>query len=148
MKRINNKQSIQANQKGKAIVKSNYQNEITTIILCGILTVKLNHNITRNLPIELIIEIVSYTNKFKHQLKFQPVIQDIKDGTMCVLQTLTIFEIQYGINPIDNNYQRLDQWASRMHPYNEYERYKDASRYVTRFDVILSSKELQKKETM
>ena len=89
--------------------------------MCGILTVKLNNNITRNLPNELIREIVSYTYKFKHQLKFQPMIRDIEDGTMCVLQTLTVFEIQCGINPIDENYQRLDQWASRMHPYNEYE---------------------------
>ena len=67
---------------------------------------------------------------------------------MCVLRTLTIFEIQCGVNPIDDNYQRLDQWASRMHPYNEYKRYEGASRCVTQFDIILSSKQLQKKETM
>ena len=52
--------------------------------MCGIVTVKLKQNITRNLPIELVCEIVSFTYKFKHQLKFQPVLQDIEDGTMCV----------------------------------------------------------------
>ena len=62
------------------MILSNYQNKITTNILCGILTVKLNHDITRNVPIELICEIVSYTYNFKHQLKFQPVIQHIEDG--------------------------------------------------------------------
>ena len=86
------------------MIRSNHQNKITTNILCGILTVKLNHNITRNLPIELVCEIVSYTYKFKHQLKFQPVLQDIKDGTMCVLRALTVFEIQYVVNPMDDNY--------------------------------------------
>ena len=106
---------------------------------------KLNHDVTRNLLIELVYEIVSYTYKFQHQFKFQSVLQDIEDGTMCVLRSLTVFEIQYGINPIDDNYQRLDQWANRMHPsYYEYKRYEGASRYVARFDVILSSKQLQK----
>ena len=56
--------------------------------MCDISRVKLNYGITRNLPIELVCEIVSFTYKFKHQLKFQPVLQDIEDGTMCVLQTL------------------------------------------------------------
>ena len=60
----------------------------TTNIICGIVTVKLNHNITGNLPIELVCDIVSFTYKFQHQLKFPPVLQDIEDGTMCVLQTL------------------------------------------------------------
>ena len=50
---------------------------------------------------------------------------------MYVLQTLTVFESQCGMNQIDDNYQRLDQCASRMHlPYNEYERYEGASQYV------------------
>ena len=70
MKRINNNQSIRANKRGKSMIRSNYQNKITTNIFCGILTVKLNHDITRNLPIKLIGEIVSYTYKFKHQAKF------------------------------------------------------------------------------
>ena len=114
--------------------------------MCGIVTVKLKQNITRNLPIELVCEIVSFTYKFKHQLKFQPVLQDIEDGTMCVLRTLTVFDIQCGTNPIDDNYQKFDQWASRMHPpYNEFEWNEGASQYVTLFDVILSSKKLRKK---
>ena len=97
----------------------------------------MNHNITRNLPIELVCDIVSFTNKFQHQLKFQPVLQNIEDGTMCALQTLTVFEIQRGMNPIDDNYQRFEQWASRMHPpYNEFERYEGASQHVTPFDKI------------
>ena len=31
-----------------------------------------------------------------------------------------------------------------MYPYNDCEQYEGASRYLTRFDVILSSKQLQK----
>ena len=109
------------------MVTSNYQNKLTTNILCDILTVKLNHNITKNLPIELLL-------------------WDIEDGTMCVLRTLTVFEIQCGMNPIDDNYQRLEQWASRMHPlYNEFEQYEGASWFVTPFGVIRSSKQLEKK---
>ena len=100
MKRSNNNQSIQANKEGKTKNRSNYQNKITTDILCDILTVKLNHDITRNLLFELIREIMSYTYKFQHQLKFQPMLRDIEDGTMCVLRALTV---------IDDNYQRLDQ---------------------------------------
>ena len=68
MKQSNNNQSVWANKKGKTMITSNHQNEITTNILCGILTVKLNHDITRNLMNDLICEVVSYTYKFKHQL--------------------------------------------------------------------------------
>ena len=50
----------------------------------GISKVKLNHDITRHLPIELICEIVSCTYKIQHRLKFQSVLQDIEDCTMCV----------------------------------------------------------------
>ena len=46
MKRSNNNQSNQANKKGKTMITSNHQNKITTNILCDMLTVKLNHNIT------------------------------------------------------------------------------------------------------
>ena len=112
--------------------------------VCGILTVKLNQDITRNLPIELIHEIVSYTYKFKDQLKFQKVLANIEDGTLCVLQTLTVFDIQCGMNPMDDNYQRLDQWLDWMYPYNDHDQYEGASRYVTQFDVIHSSKQMQK----
>ena len=50
------------------------------------------------------------------------------------------------MNPIDDNYQRLEQWASRMHPlYNEFEQYEGASWFVTPFGVIRSSKQLEKK---
>ena len=72
--------------------------------MCGILTVKSNHNITRNLPIRLACEVVSFTHKFKHQLKFQPVLRDIEDGTMCLLQTLSVYEILNPENPLDVNY--------------------------------------------
>ena len=69
-----------------------------------ILTVKLNHDIMRNLPIDLIREIVSYTYRFQQKLKFQRVLQDIKDGTICVLQTLTVYEIQYPYISFDDNF--------------------------------------------
>ena len=144
MKQSNNNQSIPANKKGKSMIRSNYQNKITTNVMCGILRVKLKNDITRNLPIDVICEIVSYTYKFRLQLKFQPMLQMIEDGTICVLQTLTVFDIQYYVNAIDDNYQSMDQWLSKMHPYNDHERYEGASRYVTRFDVILSSVQLQK----
>ena len=74
MKRINNNQSHQTNKTGKTMPWSNHQNKITTNILCGILTVKLNHDITRNLPINLISEIVSYTYRFPQKLNSQPVL--------------------------------------------------------------------------
>ena len=114
---------------------------ISTNIICGIVTVKLNNNITGNLPIELVCEIVSFMYKFQHQLKFQPVLQYIKDRIMCVLQTLTLPMLQYDMNPIDDDYQRLERWASRIHPpSNEFERYEGASQYVTPFGIIRSSK--------
>ena len=51
------------------------------------------------------------------------------------------------MNQIDENYQRLEQWESRIHPpYNEFERYEGASRCVTLFDGICSSKQLRKKD--
>ena len=40
----------QANKKGKSMITSNHQMRLTTNILYGISTVKLNHYITRNLP--------------------------------------------------------------------------------------------------
>ena len=98
MKRINNNQSHQTNKTGETMITSNHEYKITTNILCDMLTVKLNHNITRNLPIDVIREIVSYTYRFqqkvKQKRKFQRVLQDIEDGTLCVLQTLTIIEIK------------------------------------------------------
>ena len=71
-------------------------------------TVKLNHNITRNLPIDLICEIVSYTYRFQKKLKFQPMLQNIEDGTMCVLQTLSVYEILNPENSLHDNYRKLD----------------------------------------
>ena len=108
MKQINNNQSIRANKKSKTLPWSNPQNKTTTNIICGILTVKLNHNITRNLPIDLICEIFSYTYRFQQKLIFQRVLQDIENGNMCVLQTLTVFGIQCFVDPIDDNWKRLN----------------------------------------
>ena len=96
------------------MIRSNYQNKITNKIMCGILTVRLNNNITRNLPIDLIREIVSYTYKFKHQLKFQPVIRDIEDGTMCVLQTLTFPMFQSDLYSLEHAYRRADTLFNRI----------------------------------
>ena len=76
------------------MITSNHQMRLTANILRGVLTVKLNHHIIRNLTIDLIREIVSYTYKFQHELKFQSVLQDIEDGTMCLLQTLTLPMLQ------------------------------------------------------
>ena len=107
MKRSNNNQSYRANKKGKTIITSTYQNKLTTNILCGILTVKLSHDITRNLPINLIREIASYTYKFKHQLKFQP---DIEDGTMCMVQTLTLPMFRSDLYLLKHSYWRAETW--------------------------------------
>ena len=145
MKRINNNQLIVHSKKVRQWLGQNITIITKTNMMRGILTVNLNHNMLDNLPIELVCEIGSFTYKFQHQLKFQPMVQKIEDGTMCVLQTLTIFKIQCGMNPIDDNYQRLDQWPSRMHSsYNKFERNEGTSRYVTPFDIILSSRQLQK----
>ena len=77
---------------------------ITTKIICGIITVKLNHNIVANFPIELVREIVSFTYKFQHQLKFQLMLRDMEDGTMCVLQTLTFPLFQSDIYLMEHAY--------------------------------------------
>ena len=42
----------------------------TTNMVCGIVIVKMNHNITGNLSIDLVCEIVFFTQKVQHQLKF------------------------------------------------------------------------------
>ena len=42
------------------------------------------------------------------------------------------------------NYRRLDRWKYWMYPYITDNIYEGASRYVTRLDVILTSKQLQK----
>ena len=60
--------------------------------MCCILPVKLNHGMTRNLPIEMIRDIVSYTYKFKHQHKFQPVLRDVKDGAIYVANSNGIWD--------------------------------------------------------
>ena len=52
-----------------------------------------------------------------------------------------------GVNLIEVDYWNLEQLLSRMHPpYNESERYEGASRYVTTYNVICSSKQLRKKK--
>ena len=92
---------------------------MTTNIICGSVTVKLNHNIAGNLPIELVCAIASFTYKFQHQLKFQPVLQNIEEGTMCVLKNLTLPIFGSGMNSIE---RRLEQWLNIMHPpYNKFE---------------------------
>ena len=63
-----------------------------------------------------------------------------------MLQTLTVVHIQCFVNPIDDNYQRLDQEIERMYPYNDHKRYEGASRYVTRFGFIHCSDQLQKQQ--
>ena len=109
------------------------------------LTVKLNHDITRDLLIELIREIVSYTYKFKHQLKIQPVLRDIDDGTMCVLQTLTFPMFWSDIYSLEHAHWRLDTWLNRMHPkYDESRQYEGASQYFAKQDLIITSSKLKK----
>ena len=114
-------------------------------ILCGILTVKLNNDITRNLQIELICEIVSYTYKFKHEFKFQPVLQNIEDGIMCVLRTLTLPMLRNDLYSREHSYWRLETWYNRMQPrYNVARQYEGASRYFAKQDHIITSKKLKK----
>ena len=88
----------------------------TTNIICGIVTVKLNHNITANLPIEQSCEIASFMYKFQHQLKFQPVLRDIEDGTMCVSQPLTFPMFLSDIYSLEHTYWRLETWLNMIYP--------------------------------
>ena len=105
---------------------------------------KLNHDITGNLPIDVVRIILFYTHKFKHQDKFQPVLRDIEDGSMIVLQTLTFNHFRRGCNGIHVDGYNYQRWESRIHPeYENYERYEGASRYLTPFDVIRSSQKLR-----
>ena len=104
---------------------------------------KLNDNITGNLPIEFVPEIVSFTYKFEHQLKFEPVFQDIEDGTICVLWTLIFPMFQCGTNPVDFPIYRW--WDDRMYPaYHKFKQYEGTSRYLTPYDVIRGSMQLKK----
>ena len=148
MKRINNNQSHQTNKTGETMITSNHEYKITTNILCDMLTVKLNHNITRNLPIDVIREIVSYTYRYQQKVqqkrRFQFVLRDIENGTMCVLRTLTVYEIFDPENPLDVNYRRLDRWRYWMYPYITDYGYEGASRYITQLDIIYTSKQLLK----
>ena len=106
---------------------------------------KLNHDITGNLPIDVVRIILFYTHKFKHQAKFQPVLRDIEDGSMIVLQTIGFHTFTRGFAPLYLISYNFNRWESRMHPkYADYERYEGASRYLTLYDVIRSSKKLRK----
>ena len=105
----------------------------------------MNHDVTANLPIELVREIVSCTYKFQHLLKFHLMLQDIEDGTMCVLQTLTFIDFNFGFSALYTYYRYLWQWESKIHPeYNDFDGYEGASRYVVPFDVIRDSEKLRK----
>ena len=84
----------------------------------------MNHNITGNLPIELICEIVSFAYEFEHHLKFQPVLGDIEDGTMYVLQTLIFHLFRRGLNLLYVDSYMLKRYRSRTHPeYENFEQY-------------------------
>ena len=104
-----------------------------------------SQNITGNLPIDLVCEIVSFSYKFQHQLKFQPVLQDIEDSTMCVLQTLIYHLFRRAVYPLYVDSYMFNLWESRMHPkYEDFEQYEGSSRYLTCHDVIQGSKQLRK----
>ena len=108
----------------------------------------MNHNITRNLPIDVIREIVSYTYRFQQKVqqkrKFQSVLRNIEDGTMCVLRSLTVDDFCNPENPMGVNYRRWRRWCYRMHPYAIIYGYEGASRYITQLDIIYTSEQLQK----
>ena len=111
----------------------------------SIATVKLNHDITRNLPMDVVNIILLFTYKFKHQEKFQPVLRDIEDGSMIVLQTLGMHSFVHDSQPDHVMSYNFYRWINRMHPeYEDYKRYEGASRYLFPFDVIRSSKKLKK----
>ena len=108
----------------------------------------MNHNITRNLPIDVIREIVSYTYRFQQKVqqkrRFQSVLRDIEDGTMCVLRTISMYEILTRGDGLGVNYRRLDRWKYWMYPYITDYGYEGASRYITQLDIIYTSKQLLK----
>ena len=59
-------------------------------IIHFIVTVKLIHNITANLPIALVREILLFAYIFQQILRFFHVLQDIEDETICKLQSLNL----------------------------------------------------------
>ena len=75
----------------------------------------MNHNITRNLPIDVIREIVSYTYRFQQKVqqkrKFQSVLRNIEDGTMCVLRSLTVHDFSNPRYPMGFNYRKWRRWC-------------------------------------
>ena len=93
-------------------------------------TVKLNHDITGNLPMNVVNIILFFTYKFKHQQKFQPVLRDIEDGSMIVLKTLGLYSFTRYFVPLYVGTYNFNRRESQMHPeYADYERYEGASRY-------------------
>ena len=68
-------------------------------------------------------------------------LRDIEDGTMCVLQTLTLPMFQSDIYSLEHSYWIAETWYNRMQPrYKETRPYEGASRYVTKRDQIITSK--------
>ena len=116
---------------------------IKSYINDSIAIVKLNHDITRNLPMDVVNIILFFTYKFKHQEKFQPVLRDIENGRLIVLKTLGSHSFWFS-DSLQDMFYNHNRWKSRMHPeYANYDRYEGASRYLTPFDVIYSSKKLK-----
>ena len=62
---------------------------IMTIVntICYIIVVNFNHNISGNLSIDLVSEILSFTDWFQQSIKFRHDLQAIEDGTICILQS-------------------------------------------------------------
>ena len=79
----------------------------------------------------MIREIVSYTYRYQQKVqqkrKFQSVLRNIEDGTMCVLRNVSFYDILTRGAALGVNYHRLDRRKYRIYPYDVNYGYEGAS---------------------
>ena len=85
--------------------------------ICYITGAIFNYNITGNVSIYLVHEILLFTDRFQQTVKFQRVLQDIEDGTICILQSPNMES--FSISPIAYKQQKhmVHPWYPPKHQY-------------------------------
>ena len=92
-----------------------------------------------------VYKFILFVGKIHHQNKFQPVLRDIEDGTMCVLKMVNFCRLrQFGL-PVSEAKLIMQRWNERIGAgyHTSGERYEGASRYLFPNRLIRSSKKLK-----
>ena len=92
-----------------------------------------------------VYKFILFVGKIHHQNKFQPVLRDIEDGTMCVLRNVNMSYFRsFCRPPVYKQIGIVERWRKQIGPeYDEYNRYEGASRYVSRYGLICTSNKLK-----